>query len=199
MDRDLLYHGLMKTSTADNLFTRPHEPVIEIGVSSSLKILNPSSSPTPKSANYKATAPSIKSLTGGNMEKWRPKSLEFSGLGKQKQHEESKSSAQKSWHALARSQYETAASETKKAKAEYERLDASAKAFRAMGDPRAKAYEQKAAIAKNIYAQKLDQLHIREKTLAKLAGPLTPAQGLNPGGEELCGPTGSTKAKAFLL
>ena len=188
----------MKTNTADNLFTRPREPVTEIGISSSLKVVKPA--PAQKSAHsYKPAGPSLKSLTGGKMEKWRPKSLDCSAVGGAKLGEQAKASAQKSPHALARSQYETAASDANKAKAEYERLDSSAKAFRAMGDPRAKAYEQKAAVAKNIYAQKLNVLHIREKTLAKLAGPLTPVNGLNPGGEELCGPSGVTKAKALLV
>ncbi|MCC6273777.1 MAG: hypothetical protein IT572_09960 [Deltaproteobacteria bacterium] len=176
------------------IFFGPRAPSTPIEVQPSF--LKPGKESSPKADSFQKPGYGLKQLHGG---KWRPKPLArpsffvdkaaTAGVGK-KQGE----------YEAAKTRLTKAESEVAQAKAEYEKFENTAKAFKSMGKAKeAKLFSAKAEVAKKKYEQKaLEAKGAKkqmEKSGAKLAKPSLPAKGLAPAGEEMSGPVGASLAK----
>jgi len=172
------------------VFFGPRAEPTEIGLPPS-GFLSPKKDGPKKTDAYSGPKKDLKSLSGG---KWQPKHLPKPEFLEAKV---TPGAAKKTKDVdAAKAKVESAEGEVAAAKAEYEKYDNSAKAFKATGNPLAKIFESKALVAKKKYEQKVVALHVAEKKLASLAPkPGSPKSGMAPKGEELSGPTGATLAK----
>ncbi|MCC7344330.1 MAG: hypothetical protein IT573_05280 [Deltaproteobacteria bacterium] len=176
------------------VFFGPRAPSTPIEVKPNF--LKPGKESNPKADAFQKPSYGLKQLHGG---KWRPKPLArpsffvdqatTAGVGK-KQGE----------YEAAKGRVTKAETEVAQAKAEYEKFENTAKAFRSMGKMKeAKRFSAKAEVAKKKYEQMVHAAKgakkQMEKSGAKLAKPSLPTKGLAPAGEELSGPTGATLAK----
>lgn len=176
------------------VFFGPRAPSTPIEVKPNF--LKPGKEPGAKSDSFQKPSYGLKQLHDG---KWQPKPLArpsffvdkaaIAGVGK-KQGE----------YEAAKGRVTKAEAEVAQAKAEYEKLENTAKAFKSMGkEKEAKLFSAKAGVAKKKYEQKAlaakGAQKQMEKSGAKLAKPSLPSKSLAPAGEELSGPTGATLAK----
>lgn len=160
------------------------------------KFLKPGKEGSQKTDSFQAPRYSLKHLHQGH---WRPKPLAkpsflLDKIGTQK-NQGSAGEIE-----TAKLGYGKAEGEAEKAKAEYEKLANTAKAYEGLGNKaKAKTFAVKAEAAKKKYEQKVlaakSAKGQMEKTAAKYAKPSAPLKGLAPSGEELSGPTGLTLAK----
>ncbi|MDL1871394.1 hypothetical protein FBR05_04230 [Deltaproteobacteria bacterium PRO3] len=176
------------------VFFGPRAPSTPIEVQPSF--LKPGKESSPKADAFHKPSYGLKQLHHG---KWQPKPLArpsffvdkaaTAGVGKKPGEYEA-----------AKGRVTKAEAELAQAKAEYEKFENTAKAFKSMGKVKeAKLFSAKASVAKKKYEQKAlaakGAQQQMEKSGAKLAKPSLPAKGLAPAGEELSGPTGATLAK----